>query len=550
MLDKSIIEKISNKPGVYLFKKENEYIYIGKAKNLKKRLSTHFTLKEEKSKLIINEADTLETIVVTNEKEALLLEATLINKYLPKYNVMLKGNEFYPYIRISNDKFPYVEVVRNKRKNGIYFGPYTNIRYTKVLVEILQKILKFRTCKKEISKIKKPCMYHYLNVCSAPCIGNINEELYKKNISKLLSILKGDFDFVRNFIKEKMEHHARMLDFENAIKYRDLLFSFENLLNSQGVILNDKRNIDYIEFSNDLFIILRVRGGALVSKLVYEANLSFEEFLYHFYYGISSEFPEKIIISHNITIDFDIPISQPLDENDEKLLNIAKENLEEKLFEKTITLESLKKLKQYLNLKKIPRLIEGTDISHRRGKYTVASLVVFENGKPITNLYRKYKLGNILNDYESIKLLIKKRYTKHKLPDLFFVDGGLGQVNAAIEAFKELGLNFTNVVGIAKQNEIIVTKDKTLTLPLNNPVLRALIKIRDETHRVANTFSGKLKLKNYKTKILDEIPGIGPKRKKLLLKTYGSINNIKNAPLEELEKLIGKKLAKRLKDEL
>jgi excinuclease ABC subunit C len=550
VLNKKILQKISSKPGVYLFKKRNEYIYIGKAKNLKKRLTNHFSFREEKSKLIINEADSLETIVVNNEKEAILLEATLINKYMPKYNVMLKGNEFYPFIRISNDKFPYVEVVRNKRKDGIYFGPYTNIRYTKVLVEILQKILKFRTCKKELSRIKKPCMYHYLNICSSPCIGNINEELYKKSISKLSSILKGDFDFVRDFIKEKMEHHSKMLDFENAIKYRDLLFSFEDLLNSQGVILNDKRNIDYIEFDDSLFVILRVRGGILISKLVYEANLSFEEFLYHFYFGITNDFPEKIIIKHDISINFEIPISKPLDENDEILLNIAKENLEEKLLEKSITLETLKRLKQYLKLNKIPRKIEGTDISHRNGKYTVASLVVFENGKPITNLYRRYKLGDILNDYESIKLLIKKRYSKHELPDLFFVDGGIGQVKSALDAFKELGYNFSNVVGIAKQNELIVTKDRILTLPLNDPVLRALIRIRDETHRVANSFSGKLKIKSYKTKILDEIPGIGPKRKRLLLKTFGSINNIKNAPLEELEKLIGKKLAKRLKEEL
>ncbi|MDK2885789.1 MAG: excinuclease subunit [Thermosipho sp. (in: thermotogales)] len=550
MLDKKIIEKISNKPGVYLFKKGKEYIYIGKAKNLKRRLSSHFTFKEEKSRLIIEEADDLETIIVTNEKEALLLEATLINKYMPKYNVMLKGNEFYPFIRISDGKFPYIEVVRNKRKDGLYFGPYTNIRYTRVLVEILQKILKFRTCKKEITKIKKPCMFYHLNVCSAPCIGNIDEKSYNLSITKLESILKGDFDFVRNFIQTKMEHHAKMLDFENAIKYRDILLSFENLINSQGVILKDKRNTDYIEFSKNVFVILRVRGGALISKLVYEGEFTFEEFLYHFYFGISSEKPNKIVINHKIPIDFDIPISLPIDEDDKNLLKIAKENLDGINLEKSISLETLKKIKQYLKLNKIPRYIEGTDISHRNGKYTVASLVVFENGKPIPSLYRKYKLGDILNDYESIKLLVKKRYSKHKLPDLFFVDGGIGQVNAALDAFKELGFDFKNVVGIAKENETIIINGKKLTIPFDDPVLRALIKIRDETHRVANAFSGRLKLKNYKTRVLDEIPGIGPKRKKLLLKTFGSIENIKKASLDELQKLIGKKLAKRLKEEL
>ncbi|SHH41488.1 excinuclease ABC subunit UvrC [Thermosipho atlanticus] len=549
MLEKKLIEKVSNKPGVYLFKRNKEYIYIGKAKNLKKRLASHFNLKEEKSKLIINEATSLETIIVTNEKEALLLEATLINKYQPKYNVMLKGNEFYPYIRISNDKFPYIEVVRSRKKDGIYFGPYTNIRFTKVLVEILQKILKFRTCKKELSKIKKPCILFHLNTCTAPCIENIDKKSYQTSISKLYSILKGDFDFVRNFIRDKMEHHAKMLDFENAIKYRDLLYSFEKLLNSQGVILSDKRNVDYIAFDHNIFVILKVRGGVLISKLIYEGDFDIEEFLYHFYYGISSERPDRIVIDNKLSFDFDITISTPIDSDDEGLLKIAYENLLDKIYNNAFDIETLKELKELLKLKKIPKLIEGTDISHRSGKYTVASLIVFENGKPRKDLYRKYKLGNILDDFKSIKLLIKKRYTKHKLPDLFFVDGGRGQVNAALEAFKELGFSPV-VVGLAKENEIIITKEKEFVLPFEHPILRMFVKIRDETHRVANAFSNNLYLKNYRTKILDEIPGIGPKRKKLLLKNYGSIENIKNAPLEELEKLIGKKLAKRLKEEL
>ncbi|MBO8160150.1 MAG: excinuclease ABC subunit UvrC [Thermosipho sp. (in: Bacteria)] len=549
MLKKTILNHISSKPGVYLFKKNNEIIYIGKAKNLKKRLTSHFAFREEKSQLIINEANNLETIIVTNEKEALLLEASLIYKHKPKYNVMLKGNEFYPYIRISDDNYPYVEVTRNRKKDGIYFGPYTNIKFTKLLVEILQKTLKFRTCKKDLSKIKKPCMFYHLGYCLAPCIQKLNIDEYSESINKLKSVLKGDFEFIKQYIETKMNYHSKMLDFENAIKYRDLLMSFEKLIGSQGVILSDKRKVDYIVFEDNNYLILKVRGGILLSKLIYEAEIEFEEFLYQFYFGLKSELPERIVTKNNVKIDFEVPISTPKDNNDQNILKIAEENLLDALNKIKLNIEVLKQMKEILNLSKIPRIIEGTDISHRSGKYTVASLIVFENGKPRKELYRRYKLGNILNDYESIKQLILKRYSKHPLPDLIFVDGGKGQVNSALEALKEMNLN-TNVVGLAKEAETIITPDKVITLPYDHPVLRALVQIRDETHRVANKFSGKLYLKNYRTKILDEIPGIGPKRKKLLLKTYGSIENIRNAPIDELEKLIGKKLANRLKEEL
>lgn len=551
MLDKSVLYNVSEKPGVYIFKNGSEYIYIGKAKNLKRRLNSHFSLKEEKSRLIVEESNSLEVIIVKNEKEALLLEATLIFKHKPKYNIMLKEGERYPYIRISDDEYPYVEVTRSRKSSGIFFGPFTNITFTRLLLEILQKIFGVRTCKKDLSKIKKPCIEYHLKTCLAPCKFE-NKNIYMSAINNLKKVLSGDFEFVKDYIEQKMNYHSKMLDFENAAKYRDLLLSFEKLLNTQGVILNDKRCVDYIAYSKKVFLVLKVRGGVLLSKLFYEANLSFEEFLYQFYYGMKSDLPTKIVTfeSSNLNkIEFDIPINVSLDDSDRYLLEIAYENLKEHFKAKRLRRDTLKKIKEILGLKKIPYRIEGTDISHRNGKFTVASLVVFENGVPKPEEYRRYKLGDILDDFESIRMFIRKRYTKHEAPDLIFVDGGRGQVNAAIEAFNELGLD-VDVVGIAKKEEIIVTKNKEFKLKENDEVLRTLISIRDETHRVANSFSGSLKLKNYTLSKLDDIPGIGPKRKKILLKKYKSIENIKNAPLEELSKIVGNKIALRLKEYL
>lgn len=547
MLDRKILSNIPEKPGVYIFKKDDDYIYIGKAKNLKKRLQSHFSFKNEKSKLIINESNKLDTIVVKNEKEALLLEANMIFLYKPKYNVLLKESKPYSYIRISDDEFPYIEITRNKDNAGIYFGPYTNIRFIRSLLEFLQKIFGFRTCKKNLEKVKRPCIDYHLKKCVAPCVdNNISKEEYFKVINNVEKVLKGNFEYIKKLIEEKMKYHSSMLDFENAAKYRDLLFSFEELVNSQGVILNDSRNVDYIAFKDNVFLVLKVRSGVLMSKLIYEAEIHFEEFLYYFYYGLKSDLPSKIVTNNSESIDFDIEINEFLDDYDSYLLEIAEENLDEYLNFKLSKSKVLMEMKKILRLRKYPKRIEGTDISHRNGKFTVASLVVFEDGLPKYEEYRKYKLGDILDDYESIRKFIKKRYSKHNAPDLLFVDGGKGQVSAADFALKELGLDI-DVVGIAKEKELIVTKDKVLQLSYDNEILRMLVKIRDETHRVANGFSQDLKLKNYKVSKLDSIKGIGPKRKKALLKKFGSIENIKKAPIEDLEKIVGRKLAQYIK---
>lgn len=557
MLDFKILEKIPNKSGVYIFKKGEEFIYIGKAKELKKRLTSHFKAKDGKSKLIVEEADDLQVILLDNEKEALILEANMIYKYKPKYNAMLKDTQVYPYIRISNDEIPYLEIVRNRKGEGEFYGPFTNVYFTRQLFEVLRKVYKFRTCKRDITKLKKPCMDYHLGLCSGVCINEESPEDYKKKINEVKNVLKGKFSDVISFIKLKMEQHARLLDFENAAKYRDILLNFNKVMESQGVVLPESVNIDLVVGKHKTFLVFKIRSGYLISKLVYEYDGHIVDFIELFYTQNTSDIPEKIIVEKenkelkNIAKILGIKIAQAKDDLELQLLNKAIDNLNYEIGLILTNKSILKQMKELLGLMKLPNRIEGIDISHLAGKNTVASLIVFENGEIKKEEYRRYKLGDILDDFESIRIVVKKRYTKHNVPDLLFIDGGIGQVNAAYQSLKEIGKEKEcDVIGLAKEEETIVTLHGEIRLAFDHPVLRLLVKIRDETHRVANEFTRNLSTKKSLRSILDEIKWIGPKRKKTLLERYTSVEEILSVSRSEIEQLIGKKAAESLLNEL
>lgn len=557
MLDFKILEKIPNKSGVYIFKKGEEFIYIGKAKELKKRLTSHFKAKDGKSKLIVEEADDLQVILLDNEKEALILEANMIYKYKPKYNAMLKDTQVYPYIRISNDEIPYLEIVRNRKGDGEFYGPFTNVYFTRQLFEVLRKVYKFRTCKRDITKLKKTCMDYHLGLCSGVCINEESPEDYKKKINEVKNVLKGQFSAVISFIKLKMEQHARLLDFENAAKYRDILLNFNKVMESQGVVLPESVNIDLVVGKHKTFLVFKIRSGYLISKLVYEYDGHIVDFIELFYTQNTLDIPEKIIVEKenkelkNIAKILGIKIAQAKDDLELQLLNKAIDNLNYEIGLILTNKSILKQMKELLGLMKLPNKIEGIDISHLAGKNTVASLVVFENGEIKKEEYRRYKLGDILDDFESIRIVVKKRYTKHNVPDLLFIDGGIGQVNAAYQSLKEIGKEKEcDVIGLAKEEETIITLHGEIRLAFDHPVLRLLVKIRDETHRVANEFTRNLSTKKSLRSILDEIKWIGPKRKKTLLERYTSIEEILSVSRSEIEQLIGKKAAESLSNEL
>ncbi|MFN3284510.1 MAG: GIY-YIG nuclease family protein, partial [Pseudothermotoga sp.] len=271
-MDLSLKAKLApNRPGVYIFYgQRGEYLYIGKARKLRNRLLSYFreSTRKQNKKIanMVQEASQLDFIVVSNEKEALLLEANLILEHKPKYNVMLKDTEFYPYIEITNDVFPTIKVVRRRTQDGLYFGPYTDVRFVRNLVDFLQQVYHFGTCQKDLKKISKPCMNFYLHRCEGPCKGQISEKEYnEKCIEPVKKFLSGDISSTLNLIETKMKKLAQMMDFENAAKYRDLLFKFEKVMEKQGVVLDQSRNLDVIGRMKNLYVLMRIRGGHLLA---------------------------------------------------------------------------------------------------------------------------------------------------------------------------------------------------------------------------------------------------------------------------------------------
>ncbi|WP_254867727.1 excinuclease ABC subunit UvrC [Marinitoga sp. 1154] len=573
MLDRNVLKNIPDEPGVYIFKDKNSKpIYIGKAKRIKKRLSSYFNesnqKKNEKVKAIIQNAEYLDYIVVRNEDEALILESNLIFTHKPKYNILLKDTRVYPYIAITKEDFPQIKLVRTKKgENAEFYGPYSNVGMVRGIIEIIQWVYKVRTCERKLNRKTKPCFLFHLGKCFAPCYVDVDKKEYKKAVGKIKRFLKGNIKSIRKYIEENMKQYAKILNFERAAQLRDLLYKLDKLFVPIGVEMIHNKNIDILARDNEypVVILLIIRQGYIISKLTFTIEGNINEFIHQYYIIRKNIIPQEIWIK-----DFDNSIDREilhflknnglneikdLKGESEELYVIATRNLEEEVKKQIDLGNTLKQAKEILSLKKIPYRIEGIDISHLQGMYTVGSLITFENGKPKKEDYRRYRLNEFKepNDFESIKSIIKRRYTKHPLPDLLFIDGGKGQVNSAVKALNEIGytLNDVDVIGIAKEDERIVFPGeiKDLHLPLDHPVLRMLIFMRDETHRFAITLNRKLRTKRFEKSKLDDIQGIGPKRKKMLISHFGSIKNIANASWEEINKVIkNEKVAKKIKE--
>lgn len=540
-----------NGPGVYIFYgPQGEYLYIGKARRLRNRLLSYFresTHKQNKKVInIIQEATWLDFIVVSNEKEALLLEASLIFEHKPKYNVMLKDTEFYPYIEITNEIFPTIKIVRRRTQTGLYFGPYTDMKFVKNLVDFLQQVYHFRTCQKNLERITKPCMDFYMHRCEGPCSHQISKSEYnEKCIEPIKKFLSGDISPTLDLIEVKMRKLAQMMDFENAAKYRDLLLKFEKIMGKQEVVLDHYRNLDVIGRIKNLYVLLRIRGGHLIAKLVYELDsTNVEDFVFNYYMVYKNEIPDAVILEKNITLDIQGYFGKPRDDIEKDLLKKALENAKNELSIKGLKKDALVSLKDSLSLSKYPQRIEGFDVAHLQGSFTVASVVVFVDGFPFKQDYRHYKFQNKkIDDFGTMRELVKRRYLKYPLPDLILVDGGIGQVRAVKKALEEINKN-CDVIGLAKEHETVCTEDNELFFDLNSPILRILVAIRDEAHRFANTFHRKLRTKETIFSILNDIPGLGPKRKKKLIEAFKSVDELKRADLNKIAEVIGnKKLA-------
>jgi len=588
---KDSLKLLPDAPGVYLMRnKDDEVIYIGKAKNLSKRVKSYFINNHASPKLtvMVPQINRFEFIITDSEVEALILESQLIKKRKPKYNVLLKDDKRFPWFLITDEEYSRIVVTRkadNKSLKGKYFGPYTDSRAMYSTLELIKNIFPLKQCKTPRFK-DRPCMYYQIGKCLAPCQKLVSSDDYKKIVKQVGMFLSGKQNKLMEELKARMEALAESQDYEKAAKYRDSYFDVMKAITRQKVISeNTTLNQDIIAFQNDdllmAVVLLKVREGRLIAKEDFEIRLdrlhtpyeAFIAFIQEYYQMVDSDaIPKELLFEHKLQgndgeIIGDwltvkkrnkVNIVNPKTRTKLELVEMAKKNA-------VSTFESLKLtelnninndwnkvgcfIQEKLNLQNFPNRIECFDISHIQGTNTVASMVVFVNGKPYKSDYRKYKIRTLpeghSDDFAGMKEVLKRRYQRlleHKIPDLIIVDGGKGQLSAAIEVLEELGLNDLPIVSLAKKFEEIYLpgKSKSIIFSDNSQALFLFQQVRDEAHRFAVNYHRKLREKNAIKSVLDEMSGLEISHKKLLLECFGDMNGIMAATKSELARILGK----------
>ncbi|MBR4029837.1 MAG: excinuclease ABC subunit UvrC [Clostridia bacterium] len=599
MIEKDFLHSLPNNPGVYIMKdKTGKIIYVGKAKNLKNRVNQYFISNSNhtpKVSAMVQKIENIEYILTNSETEALNLECSLIKKNRPKYNILLKDDKQYPYIKITNEKFPRVMFARRQDKDGAkYFGPYVSAFAVKQTLDILHKLFKFRQCN-ILTERNKPCLNYHIKRCDAPCMGYITEYDYFQRIDELSNILNGKANDFLDLLKEKMQLASDELNFEQAAEYRDKIDALNRILEKQMTVSTNDENEDilYLYKENDKICIqmLYVRAGKLTDKKAFFMNNTQSEtdsevmraFILQYYDEF--EIPKKIYVSVDLEDDAELEnylslkrgnkvfISTPKRGNKVRFVEMAKKNAMESMrlrYRKQDSTkekqEAVKQLSYYLGLDFIPHRIEAFDISHTSGSEVVASMVVFEDGMPSKQNYRKFKMktSTTNDDYGAMKEVLERRFkyiAKEKSdkfkenPDLIFVDGGLGQVNVALEVAKSFDVK-TPIFGIFKDDKHktkgIIGHDKTYEIPVGTKCFSLITEIQDEMHRVAITYHRLLRAKkNTESEIL-KIEGIGKNRYKSLIEHFKTLTALKKASVEQIAKVkgISPALARKIHDEI
>lgn len=575
------LSKVPHTPGCYLMKnKDNVIIYVGKSKNLKNRLSSYFKQSHTgKTARLVSDIYTFDYILTSSELESLLLEINLIKKYNPKYNIMLTDDKSYPYIELTNDNIPRLIVVRNpkiSKKNNYVFGPYPNVAAARKTVELLNRLYPIRKCK---NYSKKECLYYHIGECLGYCTNKVDINIVNKMKEEIISFLNGNDKIVTDKLKEKMESYAEKLEFEKALEYKELLDYVNITLEKQKVELDDKVNRDVIGYytkDNYLSIsILFIRGGKLLDKksVVFPMVDTLEEelstYIYKFYFEHTIR-PKEVLVSgidnEVFSNSFNIKFITPEKGSKKKLLDLSNENARVCYNEKVSLmlekeenlLDSMKELASLLNIPKVSR-IELFDNSNLFGSFNVSGMVVFIDGKPAKSEYRKFKITNDVNDdYGTMKEVIYRRYfrvLKDKLerPDLIIVDGGLGQVNVCEEIINSLNMNIP-VAGLKKDDKhstnMLITSKREIVLDKKSNLFLLLTRMQDEVHNYTISYHKNLRSKGALASILDNIPGVGEVRRNKLLKKYKTIDNMKNASIEELSEILPSEIAKEFKEYL
>ncbi len=565
---KNKLKKLPNNPGTYqMLDKAGKIIYVGKAKNLKNRVSSYFVgVHDLKTTRLVKDIEDFRYIITNSEKEALLLELNQIKNHIPKYNIQLVGSNTYPYIEITNETYPRLRITRNIKKNKKNcFGPFPNVTEANQTLKLLNQIFPFRKC--DVMP-KKACLYYFIKQCLGPCQYNVNPETYLEMKKDVRRFLQGQTKKYLDDFQEKMEMHSKLLEFEKANEYKNLIQAIEKTTEQQQVIFQDNKNRDVISFvTYDNYIsinILFMRQGRLLfsrSKIL-SYYLDPEEVLIQYLVEFYEDnlLPDELLLPKGYDYDvfkdmFGDIIHIPLRGKKLKLIEMAQknaskhmeDNLQSYLNKENKTIQALSELEHMLNLDSIRR-IDAFDNSNTAGQDLVSAMVVFTNGLPNKNQYRKYKIKTVENgdDYHMMQEVLYRRYQNMLVedlerPDLIIVDGGIHQLRAGLEVLQTFNLNIP-IIGLKKDNyhktDAIIDWNETIyKLDKRSNVYKLLYRIQEEVHRFAISYHRNVASKSVYASILDTIPKVGKVTKNKLLKKYKNLDNIRNASFEELKEL-------------
>lgn len=580
------LKKLPEQPGVYLMHAESdEIIYVGKAINLKRRVSSYFRKvnnRGPKIEKMITLIHYFEYIVTDSELEALILENNLIKEHRPKYNTMLKDDKSYPFMKVTvQEDFPRVLFARQMRRDGArYFGPYTSAGAVKDTIELVKKLYGIRTCNKALPKEigkGRPCLYYQMKQCAGPCQGYISKEEYKERINRLLAFLNGDYKKVLVDLEQKMKERAAAFEFEEAAEYRDLMESVRHVTGSQRVVKHGGMDRDIIAMARKeeetVVSVFFVRDGKLLGREHFHMEQTgkdtgsqiMEAFIKQYYSGtpfVPNELLTEFTVEDQALLECwlgerrggRVHIITPLKGEKSKMIDLARENakvvlsrdLEKMKREEARTVGAARELADMLGLPLADRL-EAYDISNTSGYQSVASMVVFEKGRPKKNAYRKFKLRTVSgpDDYKSMEEVLTRRFTDGRFdvyPDIIMMDGGKGQVNVALKVLDNLNLHIP-VCGMVKDDNHrtrgLYYNNEEITFPRNSEVFGMITRLQDEAHRFAITYHKLLRGKQQVRSILDDINGVGPARRKALMQHFKEIEKIRQASVEELSEVKG-----------
>lgn len=582
---KGIVNNLPEKPGIYQYLNgEGTIIYVGKAKNLKRRVSSYFNREHEagKTRVLVSKIEDIRYIVVNSEEDALLLENNLIKKYRPRYNVLLKDDKTYPSICVQNEYFPRVFKTRKIIRNGsAYFGPYSHLPTMYAVLDLIKQLYPLRTCKHNLSPENiragkfKECLEYHIKNCAAPCTGKQCHEEYLKNIDEIKEILKGNTNELSKKLYQEMQELSAEMRFEEAQKVKERYLLLENYRSKSEVVSNILHNIDVFSIEEDLdessaFInYLHITNGAVNQAFTFEykkkLDESKEELLELGIVEMRERYKSQsreIIVPFKMNMELNnVTFTVPQRGEKKKLLELSILNVKqykadrlkqaEKLNPEQRSVRLLKEIQEQLHLEKLPMRIECFDNSNIQGSDAVAGCVVFIKGKPAKKEYRKYNIKSVVgpDDYASMQEVVRRKYKraieeKTPLPDLIITDGGKGQMSSVKEVIDELGINIP-IAGLAKDGKHRTSEllygypPQVIGMKQNTPLFQLLTNIQDEVHRYAITFHRDKRSKRQISSELDSIKGIGEKSKTMLLKAFKSVKRIKEADIEQLTEVIG-----------